>query len=281
MPMAQTHTKNKRSIARKAPIQVAPKQDRSYTSPFPEYIEHKDGLYRCLLCKDHTLERHMWLGRGGILQHQKRGMRHRQLVKEWEATRDGLKATKREREESELSILDEIGVSEITEEQAESENSSAVGDPESSPEPVVEESKTPALYYPTISWDEPVQQGVRVAFDDLENISRKSETPVPQITAPEVKKELEKLDDKSSQNSACEYGSIKTNGYYTCTWCQLPYTPQRKYRRCKRAVSIRCEESAVLIRESTPLTDRPSLEYPDIKDSEPEGFILGYVLDSE
>ncbi|CAE6446678.1 unnamed protein product [Rhizoctonia solani] len=278
--MAQTRSRNKRSVSRKAPIKIEPKKDDSDTPTFPEYIEHKDGLYRCLLCKDHTLERYMWLGWYGMKQHQKRGTRHKQLVRRWRAARNELKEAQNKRDRSELSLLAGMGGSEATEEQAEFENSTPVGDPDSSLGPVVE-YETPALYYPTASWDEPVQQGVRVVFDDLESIGRESEPPVPQTVNSGMDEESSKSDDKLPQNFVCEYGSTKINGCYTCNWCHLPYTPQRKYRRCKRATSARCEEPAELIRDDSPLLDHPSLKYPDVEDSEPDQLRLHYVLDYE
>ncbi|CAE6480570.1 unnamed protein product [Rhizoctonia solani] len=199
--MAQTHSKNKRSIARKVPKQILPKRDYSETSPFPEYIERKDGLYRCLLCKDHTLERHMWLGRCGMGQHQKRGTRHKQLVREWKAARSGPKSASKGKTVSKPSNLDAIDTSGATEEQAGFEDSAHIEDLESSPVPTMEESRTPALYYPTISWDEPLQQGVRVSFDDLDDVSHKSESPVPQTPLSGIDKESFKHDDKPSQTS--------------------------------------------------------------------------------
>ncbi|ELU36992.1 hypothetical protein AG1IA_08978 [Rhizoctonia solani AG-1 IA] len=102
---------------------------------------------------------------------------------------------------SKPSNLDAIDTSGATEEQAGFEDSAHIEDLESSPVPTMEESRTPALYYPTISWDEPLQQGVRVSFDDLDDVSHKSESPVPQTPLSGIDKESFKHDDKPSQTS--------------------------------------------------------------------------------
>ncbi|KAF8695755.1 hypothetical protein RHS03_07918, partial [Rhizoctonia solani] len=143
----------------------------------------------------------MWLGRCGMGQHQKRGTRHKQLVREWKAARSGPKSASKGKTVSKPSNLDAIDTSGATEEQAVFEDSAHIEDLESSPVPTMEESRTPALYYPTISWDEPLQQGVRVSFDDLDDVSHKSESPVPQTPLSGIDKESFKHDDKPPQTS--------------------------------------------------------------------------------
>ncbi|CAE6528865.1 unnamed protein product [Rhizoctonia solani] len=268
MPMVRTLTKNKqRASVRAAPGRTAPRISKPANSPFPEYIEYKDGLYRCLLCKSRTLEKYMWLNRSGMYQHEKRGTRHKRSVKEW--LEDGAKGVQldtdeSEEEEDEDSNLDELEPSELDEEQSECEDSVEVEEPE--PEPIVEEPKTPTLYYPTTSWDEPVNQGVRVEFDNLQPVDcepqlqePRPQEPQPQepqlqetVNIPEVKEKVVKWDGTFQ---ACVYGSTKTNGYYTCIWCNLPDMPQRKYRRCKRAMKALHEKPTQTMENSPELED--------------------------
>ncbi|CAE7078058.1 unnamed protein product [Rhizoctonia solani] len=227
MPIVRL-TKNKRSVRRKAVKQPRPRELIQENSPFPEYIEQKDGLYRCLLCKNRTLERYMWLNRCGMHQHEKRGTRHKRSVKEWLAAKaKGVQLNTTEPEEEETSSLDEVPEDAEVEELSEPDDSAEMEEPES----VVEEPRIPALYYPTTSWDEPVNQGVRVSFDDLPVVVHEPDSIQEPLAAPKVSKEVSTWNGLSQ---GCEYGSTKTNGYYTCIWCNLPDTPQRKYRRCKR-----------------------------------------------
>ncbi|KAJ1303472.1 hypothetical protein OPQ81_011659 [Rhizoctonia solani] len=257
--MVQSLTKNKRLVGRKAPIQSEPRDIDSDTSSFPEYIESKDGLYRCLLCKSRTLEKYMWLNRSGMYQHQKRGTRHKQSVREWlEAKANGAELSTYEREGDESSAFDSTDVSEVVEEPSEPEDSVEMEEPE--PESIVEE--LPTLYYPTTSWDEPVNQGIRVVFDSSQAIDRETNVLEP-LTAPEARKEITKWDGPSQ---GCVYGSTKTNGYYTCIRCSLPDMPQRKYRRCKWAIKVLQGKSMQAMQDSPELdcTDPPpyQLLYP-------------------
>ncbi|KAG8679444.1 hypothetical protein FRC11_003732 [Ceratobasidium sp. 423] len=159
----------------------------------PEYIEQKNGLYRCLLCKDRTLERYMWLNRCGMYQHEKRGTRHKQSVKEWlEAQASSTEQTQDEDEdedEDEASIMDAADVADVVEEQLEPEDSVEVEESES--EPIVEQPGVPVLYYPTTSADEPVKQGIRVVFDDPQVVDHEQNIQEPP-TAPEVRKDVAK-----------------------------------------------------------------------------------------
>ncbi|CAE6433879.1 unnamed protein product [Rhizoctonia solani] len=271
MPMVQTLTKNKRSVVRKVRRRTGPRQHKPEVSPFPEYIEQKDGLYRCLLCKGRTLERYMWLNRCGMYQHEKRGTRHKRSVKEWlEAKASDTERTQDEDESDEASILDPTDASEIAEEQLEPEDSVEMEESES--EPILEEPGVPVLYYPTTSADEPVKQGIRVVFDNLQVVDHEPDFQQP-LTTLEVRKDVAKWDRPSQGQYAirgleypvinmgacvleCVYGSTKMNGYYTCIWCNLPDMPQRKYRRCKRTKKI-LQEKPMQVMETSPEPDYP------------------------
>ncbi|KAL5632467.1 hypothetical protein ACGC1H_005431 [Rhizoctonia solani] len=258
MRMVQSITKNKRFVVRKAPRQTRSKHNKHEVSPFPEYIEQKDGLYRCLLCKSRTLERYMWLNRCGMYQHEKRGTRHKRSVKEWlQAKADDAQSYTNEQEEDEASSLDE-GPEDI-EEQPELEESAEMEETET--ESIVEEPETPALYYPTTSWDEPVNQGVRVPFDDSQVVEHEPESREPP-TAPKGRTEVPKWD---GSYQGCVYGATKTNGYYTCIWCNLPDMPQRKYRRCKRITKALQERPMEVVKDN-----------PEINDLDPPPYQLLY-----
>ncbi|EUC54029.1 hypothetical protein RSOL_027590, partial [Rhizoctonia solani AG-3 Rhs1AP] len=200
----------------------------------------------------------MWLNRCGMYQHEKRGTRHKRSVKEWlEAKADGVQPNTNEQEDNEDSSLD--GGPEDTEEQPELEESAEMEETE--PESIVEELGTPALYYPTTSWDEPVNQGVRVLFDHSQVVEQELESQEPS-TAPKVRKEVPKWD---GSYQGCVYGSTKTNGYHTCIWCNLPDMPQRKYRRCKRITKALQERSMEAVKDN-----------PEINDPDPPPYQLLY-----